>query len=307
MSLPSKCPLCSAGTDKQSVITQHVYGSNQSRKNAFFRCSKCDVVYQYPGLSKEEEKKFYADEFEKFMSNRSMMEVGWHKAEKHFKDNETTYRRRRQYLKPYLKEKMKILEIGCSSGFMLLPLVELGHECFGVEPSGVFSEFVKTKNIPVYNSIDELESIDNSNKFDLIMHFFVLEHISNPIHFLRKQLSFLKPGGNIIFEIPNVADPLYTIYNIPEFEKFYWSIAHPWYFSEKSIEFVLSKLSQNYKVLLDQRYDLSNHLIWARDGKPGGMNRFSSIFGDELDKMYKKTLIKNHTCDTLIVVITKDI
>ena len=98
---------------------------------------------------------------------------------------------------------------------------------------------------------------------------------------------------------------LYTIYNIPEFEKFYWSIAHPWYFSEKSIEFVLSKLSQPYKVLLDQRYDLSNHLIWAKDGKPGGMKRFSSIFGEELDEMYKKTLVKNHTCDTLIVVITK--
>lgn len=306
MSLPSKCPLCLAGTDKQSVITQHVYGSNENRKNAFFRCSNCDVVYQYPGLSKEEEKQFYADEFEKFMSNRSMMEVGWHKAEKHLKDNESTYLRRLKYLKPYLKEKIKVLEVGCSSGFMLLPLVDLGHECFGVEPSGVFSEFVKTKNIPVYNSVDELESTNNSNKFDLIMHFFVLEHISNPIDFLKKQLSFLKPGGNIIFEIPNVADPLYTIYNIPEFEKFYWSIAHPWYFSEKSIEFVLSKLSQPYRVLLDQRYDLSNHLIWAKDGKPGGMNRFSSIFGEELDEMYKKTLVKNHTCDTLIVVITKN-
>ena len=45
------------------------------------------------------------------MSNRSMMEVGWHKAEKHLKDNESTYHRRLKYLKPYLKEKIKVLEV----------------------------------------------------------------------------------------------------------------------------------------------------------------------------------------------------
>ena len=95
------------------------------------------------------------------------------------------------------------------------------------------------------------------------MRFFVLEHISNPILFLKEQLNLLKPNGKIIFEIPNVSDPLYTIYDIPAFERFYWSLAHPWYFSLKSLVYLLNKLNQPFEIKLDQRYDLSNHMICA--------------------------------------------
>jgi SAM-dependent methyltransferase len=141
--------------------------------------------------------------------------------------------------------------------------------------------------------------------FDIIMHFFVLEHIVDPVSFLEKQMKLLKPGGKIIFEIPNVADPLYSIYDIPTFERFYWSIAHPWYFSEKSLRYLLDKLRYSYEIKLDQRYDLSNHLIWARDGRPGGMGRFTKLLGKELEDNYKNNLIDIGMCDTLIGIIHK--
>ena len=56
----------------------------------------------------------------------------------------------------------------------------------------------------------------------------------------------------------------------------------------------------------DQRYDLSNHMIWARDGKPGGMNFFTEELGTEIESNYKQSLIKSGKCDTLIAVISKD-
>ena len=118
-------------------------------------------------------------------------------------------------------------------------------------------------------------------------------------------MGLLNPGGKLVFEIPNVADPLHTVYDIPAFERFYWSVAHPWYFSDKSLRFLLDQLGSPYNIQLDQRYDLSNHLIWARDGRPGGMGRFSNVFGKEFDQMYKTTLIQQGKCDTLIGVITK--
>ncbi|UWU47494.1 hypothetical protein [Limnospira platensis] len=71
MSIPEKCPLCGSSRHEQSVVTVHVYGSPKDRGNAFFYCKVCDVRYQYPGLTAEEEKHFYAAEFEKFMANRS--------------------------------------------------------------------------------------------------------------------------------------------------------------------------------------------------------------------------------------------
>jgi len=305
MALPNKCPLCNAGIAHQEVVTAHVYGAEQSLKRAFFHCELCDVIYQHPGLTSEEEENFYSAEFEKFMSSRAGDSGGWLKANEHVNANELTRVRRMRYLNPYLGEVKSILEVGCSSGFMLLPLVDSGYSCEGVEPSGIFRDFVASKGIDVHASMDSLKNSAVNNQFDLIMHFFVLEHIANPIEFLQSQIELLRPGGRIIFEIPNAADPLYSVYDIPEFERFYWSIAHPWYFNEASLNYLLRQVGQPYEVLRDKRYDLSNHIIWAKNGKPGGMSRFTAKLGTEMEEIYKKELIRIGKCDTLIGVIQK--
>jgi len=306
MALPKQCPLCLAGFEKQSVVTPHVFGDKSNLNRSFFHCEACDVRYQYPSLSPDEETQFYANEFESFMAGRSGEEGGWHQPEKHIAANELTRQRRMTYIEPHLNGLAHILEIGCSSGFMLYPLRDASHTCVGIEPSGVFGEYLKHRDIVSYDSLDQLRESNPEDRFDLILHFFVLEHIADPFLFLQAQLELLKPGGKIIFEIPNVADPLYTVFDIPAFERFYWSVAHPWYFSENSLNYLLDKLGTPYQINRDQRYDLSNHLIWARDGKPGGMGRFSEVFGQEMDVAYKQALIRSGNCDTLIGIVTKN-
>jgi SAM-dependent methyltransferase len=304
MSLPENCPLCSGARDKQNVVTRHVYGAKK-KDHAFFHCQMCDVRYLFPGLTSKEEAEFYAAEFEGFMAGRAGSKGGWEKAEEHIRANESTRIRRMKYLEPVVRTEAKLLEIGCSSGFMLYPFADAGHECVGVEPSGVFSEFVKERGIPIYNSLDQLHAQNSQFQFDAVLHFFVLEHIADPRAFLESQLALLKPGGKIIFEIPNAADPLYSVYDIPAFERFYWSIAHLWYFSELSLRHLLEQVGQPYEILRDQRYDLSNHMVWARDGRPGGLARFTDVLGEELEENYKQALIRNGKCDTLIGIISK--
>lgn len=305
MALPNQCPLCLAGHDAQSVVTRHVYG-DESASRAFFHCEACDVRYQFPGLTPEEEARFYAAEFEGFMSSRSGDAGGWLKTEQHLVANESTRLRRMKYLAPFLVGASDVLEVGCSSGFMLYPLAEAGHRCTGIEPSGVFSEFVRGRGLPVYQSLGQLQQEVPQAQFDLILHFFVLEHIADPLAFLKDQLKMLRPGGRIIFEIPNAADPLYSVYDIPEFERFYWSIAHPWYFSEASLRFLLDQLGGSCEILRDQRYDLSNHMVWARNGRPGGMGRFTELLGEDIEESYKQSLIRSGKCDTLVGIISKE-
>lgn len=306
MALPDICPLCHTGPEKQAVVTPHVFGGGEGGRHAFFHCDHCDVRYQYPGLTPEEEACFYAAEFEGFMASRAGNKGGWHKAEEHIAANVPTRQRRMKYLAPYLDRNSNLLEVGCSSGFMLLHLAEGGHACTGIEPSGVFSEFVKSRGLAVYDSLDQLKSSVPNERFDIILHFFVLEHIADPVAFLKAQLALLKPGGKIIFEIPNAADPLYSVYDIPAFERFYWSVAHPWYFSEPSMHYLLKQLGCSYEILRDQRYDLSNHMVWARDGRPGGMGRFTKTLGSELEESYKQALIRIGKCDTLVGIISKE-
>jgi len=303
MSLPAGCPLCGAAAVEQGVVTRHVYGDREG-KRAFFHCAGCDVRYLYPGLSAEQEARFYASEFESFMAGRAGAAGGWGKVEDHVRANEPNRLRRMLYLAPRLLAGARVLEIGCSSGFMLAPLIETGHECVGVEPSGAFGEYLRSRGVEVYGSLEQLSAARPTARFDLVLHFFVLEHISAPRPFLESQLALLAPHGRIVFEIPNAADPLYSVYDIPAFERFYWSVAHPWYFSERSLQFLLTQLARPFEIIRDQRYDLSNHMVWARDGRPGGTGRFTSALGTALEESYKRGLIRVGRCDTLVGVVS---
>lgn len=305
MALPDKCPLCSASRELQSVVTPHVYGCGGGGR-AFFHCNVCDVRYQYPGLTPEEEARFYATEFEKYMAGRTGNKGGWDKAEDHIRVNETNRLRRMKYLEPRLGKGTTILEVGCSSGFMLFPLANIGYDCVGIEPSGVFGAYVKGHGLPVYKSLDQLQRQDPERRFDIIMHFFVLEHIAQPKEFLESQFALLRQGGQIIFEIPSADDPLYSVYDIPDFERFYWSIAHPWYFNQESLNYLLHRIGRPYEIIRDQRYDLSNHIVWARDGHPGGMGRFTEALGNDIEESYKQALIRVGKCDTLIGILRKE-
>lgn len=296
------CRLC--GSNKNIIKrADFVFGGKEKHK--FWECSDCGVIFLYPFLSEEEEKYFYNKEFEKFMSSRSGGERDWSNAKKHILTNQDQVERRFKFLKKYLKPNMKILEIGCSTGFMMKAFKEFGAECVGIEPSGEFLPFLQNEGFRAYESLEEFIKENPDEKFDLIVHFFVFEHISDPFSFLKSTYELLKPNGNIIAEIPSSTDVLTSVYSIPSFEKFYWSIAHHYYYNPKSIEYIVKKLGYKYSIDPEQRYDLSNHITWLMDGKPGGQGKFELFSNDTLES-YRKDLMSNWKCDTLILKIFKD-
>ena len=83
-------------------------------------------------------------------------------------------------------------------------------------------------------------------------------------------------------------------------------LAHQWYFSTKSLDFLLSELECKYHISLDQRYDLSNHLAWAQNRRPGGAGSFTDILGNQIENQYKEALIKAGHADTVVAVISRD-
>ncbi|MBA7468768.1 Ubiquinone biosynthesis O-methyltransferase, mitochondrial [subsurface metagenome] len=300
--IPKSCRLCGASQESQIIRAATVFGGRAEHN--FWQCRSCDAVYLYPVPSIEEETYFYKKEFEKFMSSRSGQERDWSNAEAHIQTNQDQVSRRWKFLAPFLEPGMDILEIGCSSGFMLNAFREEGLHCVGIEPSGEFIEFLHSNGYETYQTLELLKE-SHSEPFDLVVHFFVFEHIRDPFQFLEENLKLLKPGGKIIAEIPCVNDPLTSLYTIPAFEKFYWSIAHHYYYSPKSLSYVLDKLDLKYEMLPEQRYDLSNHIVWMTEGKPGGQGRYSHIFSDELLEKYKQDLKKNWLCDTIILYVYK--
>lgn len=255
-------------------------------------------------MTEEEEALFYAEEFARFMSGRSGDQGGWVGPEQHVTANAPTVVRRLPYFREYLHPGARVLEIGCSSGFMLYSLAEMGAEVVGVDPSALFTDFVRARGFEVYRSLEELER-RRPEPFDLVLHFFVLEHMREPLDFLRRTMRLLGRGGRSVFEVPSRDDPLITVYNISAFHRFYWSVAHHWYFDRRSLEFLLGLLGEPFALTPAQRYDLSNHLVWALEGRPGGQGRFREIFGPEVEEAYGRALCARGCCDTYFAAIVK--
>jgi len=303
MNKPNNCRICNSGSQHQKLRAEHVYGAEE--KYNFWQCGQCELVYLWPVPSLEEEEKFYAEEFENFMLKRSANDRNWSGPEAHIKSNHDNVTRRWKFLKDYVKKGDSALEIGCSSGFMMDDLRDKGINVTGIEPSVGFSQYLRKRGHIHYSNIEELIKKEPEKRFDLIVHFFVLEHIRNIKVFLQQQLELLKPDGIIIAEVPCVNEPLTSLYNIPAFEKFYWQIAHHYYFKPKSLSVILDKLECKYVFVPEQRYDLSNHLIWMQEGKPRGQGVYNKIFSNDTIELYKNDLKEKWICDTFFLYIIK--
>ena len=298
------CPVCKASTQYQKIKSSKIYKLKTNKK--FFQCTKCELIYLYPTFTKKIIDSFYKNDFEKFMHNRVASDIDWSDPKKHSFSNNDNVLRRLKFLKKYLNKNKSILEIGCSSGFMLDAFKSRKMKTMGIEPSKIARTYLKEKDYIVYESIEDLAKKQPGIKFDVICSFMVFEHIKNPIDFLNKQFKILKRGGVIIAEIPCANDPLLELYNIPSFNDFYWIMPHYYYYTPKSIKKLLSKIKCNYKLIPEQRFDLSNHIGWMLYKKPtGNQNYYSKFFSKKTINSYKNDLKKNWLCDTFFLYLWK--
>lgn len=296
------CRLCNAPSAKQTIKGKNVFGGHPDQH--FWFCSVCGIIYLYPPLNEQEEKFFYKKEFEKFMASRAGADMDWTGPDQHVRSNQREVDRRMPFLLKYLKPGYSVLEVGCSSGFMLSALKANGMKVVGIEPSGSFINYVRGKGIPVFQTSKELKET-KSTVFDAVIHYYVLEHIRYLEKFIKEYMAFLSKTGVMVFEVPCASDPLVELYKVAAFDDFYWSVAHHWYFTRQSLTNVLQRTGFTFELYPEQRYDLSNHMTWMLDSKPGGLGRWSDVFGGMLDLKYKDRLKKLWLCDTIVAVVRK--
>lgn len=97
----------------------------------------------------------------------------------------------------------RLLEVGVGSGSFLIAARQAGFEPVGCDLSRPLAERVAARTgVPVHcGDLTELPR----QVFDVICMHHVLEHVSDPIAFLREAQTRLAPGGVLHLAVPNVA------------------------------------------------------------------------------------------------------
>ncbi|MEK7463115.1 MAG: class I SAM-dependent methyltransferase [Patescibacteria group bacterium] len=102
------------------------------------------------------------------------------------------------------EKNIKLLDIGCGPGFFLAEAQKNGFEVYGLEPSlegcGFARKNLKLKNI-VCGSAINLDGNFHGN-FDVISAFDVIEHVLDPIQFLKNINKKLNPEGLVVITTP---------------------------------------------------------------------------------------------------------
>jgi 2-polyprenyl-3-methyl-5-hydroxy-6-metoxy-1,4-benzoquinol methylase len=99
----------------------------------------------------------------------------------------------------------RILDIGAADGYLGAILKEQGHYLAGVESDPALAHRAGA-HYDEFHAVD-VEGLDISSlgQFDFILLADVLEHLRDPAALLRRALSGLRPGGEMIISLPNVA------------------------------------------------------------------------------------------------------
>jgi SAM-dependent methyltransferase len=109
----------------------------------------------------------------------------------------------------------RVLDVGCNLGSFLAVLRDrIGCSVAGLEPAPIPAKYAREHfHLDVREAcLDDLADSFAPASFDLITLWHVMEHLWAPRRDLDIVRSLLKPGGTLIVEVPNFADPLCRLF-----------------------------------------------------------------------------------------------
>ena len=132
----------------------------------------------------------------------------------------------------------RILDIGAAAGFFLKVAKDRGWETYGIEPSRYLSEF-GNKHYKANIHCGTVEDITRfPQQMDVVTLWDVLEHTFDPMDTLARCNRYLRPGGLIAVNYPNIGNWMARLAG-----RRYWFIlsVHLYYFTPITIAEMLRR------------------------------------------------------------------
>ncbi len=192
--------------------------SNRSRHGVAMSSvvCECGLCQTMPRMNAESLAHFYRDFYHRFHGRTGVNDAYVAKSRR-------MAEQRIAAIKAVVPTAARVLEIGSGAGQFLVVAQEKTdwHVC-GIEPGQQSAAACVAQGLDVRDAtVDTAEFAPDS--FDVIVSFHVLEHLPSPGRFFEQAATWLKPGGMLWLEVPNLSRPggqLESFFQLPHLYSF---------------------------------------------------------------------------------------
>jgi len=156
------------------------------------------------------------------------------------------------------------LDVGFGSGDLLLTAKEYGYEAAGVDARQDSVGRLEAIGVPAYGSM----AIAPSGA-SVVSLCDVVEHVPDPVGFLREAVSHLKLHGTLFVSMPNRDAPLWDALNRSGSNPYWGEIEHYHNFGRAQIIGILSGLGfSDFEYHISTRYRCGMEITATKTGAP---------------------------------------
>lgn len=187
------CPACGHNLPQDAYIHIERHRDRIAGKDyKLLRCPECRVIFTEPRDPVGSD--WYTRAFTLGIIERSPVDMnGW----------------RARNFRSHGLARGKLLDVGCGDGGFLNVARELGYKVsgFDFDPHAVEKARARGLDAWVSDFDTAFEDIQLHGAFDVITLFDVLEHVPEPATFLLRAKQLIKPGGHMVFTMPDDSRP----------------------------------------------------------------------------------------------------
>ncbi|MBP3458858.1 MAG: class I SAM-dependent methyltransferase [Lachnospiraceae bacterium] len=256
------CKICGCKESKiiyKGVIRDGRFGNYTKEDVEIYQCRECGAMYHESIQGNEEE--FYQSE----KYRESMGE----KTDDYEKLHDREVLEKLNYTGTEVFRNKVVADIGCAGGSFLDFVKGAASKCIGIEPTQEYHKRLREKGIFPYTYAEDAIR-DCKGQVDIITSFDVIEHVENPLQFMKDCYELCSAGGKIVIGTPT-EQPVMRMALDGEYDKFLFSTQHLWVLNKKSLEISARQAGfKNVEVKYKQRYGLGNLVSWLKYKKPMG-------------------------------------
>jgi len=292
-----KCPIC--GSEKHDLHLKTFDRFAEECKDEFeiVKCSECNFIFLNPRPGIDVLGNYYdVDGYDPFISEDKEQSLR-DKFYMALRNYNLSVKHRK--IKKYKSKPGKILDIGCATGEFLENYQKYFWQCTGVEVDDGARTIAKNKNIKVFSSV---HGIPETEKFDIITMWHVLEHVHDLNETVEKIRTLLKDDGILVIAVPNI-----EAYDAKIYKQEWVALDTPRHLYHYSIE-TIQKLFRKYNIKLINKHtllldNLYNNLLSKQLAKTG----FISFGWTLLGSLLKTYLVSNKNSSSLVYYFTKEL